>query len=149
MSKSSCEFCSGNILNNKCVICGARVRDIITEEYKPKEVKKQPKQELSLLQKTKNFAKSAARHISNGMPVVDNEEMEKRLKLCISCDRYNSDTKTCSECGCNVEIKAKWALEYCPLKKWDKMEQKTPGGIYLPAKTLPRSGCGGCGGKKT
>ena len=123
-----CRFCDGDIRGMRCIVCGARASIPMEERPAPKKRPPMPKmqppqpQGPSLIKKTKNFAKSAARHISNGLPVVDNAEMEKRLKLCVSCDRYNSDNKTCSECGCYVDIKTKWALESCPLKKWDKMD---------------------------
>ena len=40
----------------------------------------------------------------------------RRLEACRACDQLNSGT--CMGCGCLVELKAAYAKEKCPFKKW-------------------------------
>lgn len=41
---------------------------------------------------------------------------EKRLAVCLSCDKMNGST--CDACGCYVEYRAYAAASRCPKKKW-------------------------------
>ena len=85
----------------------------------------------SLAKKAMNLANSTVKHVSTGMAQAEKKEREKRLEICVSCDRYNAEDKTCLECGCYLEIKTKWASEACPIGLWGS--------------TLPRkSSCGRC-----
>lgn len=44
----------------------------------------------------------------------------ERMKICVDCDRYNSTTTQCNECGCFMLVKTTFANSVCPLKKWGK-----------------------------
>lgn len=81
-----------------------------------------PKQEIpSFLTQAVNFSTSIVKHVAGGMPQTSDNDQEKRLEICRSCDRYNSNDPNnprCNECGCFLKIKTSWAGESCPLKKW-------------------------------
>lgn len=76
----------------------------------------------SLLQKAKNFAASAARHVAAGMPQCSQEQIDQRFAICKQCEHF--DGKACRLCGCPVVrerqfvSKLSWANEKCPAGKW-------------------------------
>ena len=94
-----------------------------------KKVKLQPapnppviKPKVSLKNKIKNLfcsVKNIVTDASNGDNVVVNESSyKKRLETCKECP-YLSDNKTyCTECGCIVELKAKFKSSTCPKNYW-------------------------------
>lgn len=43
---------------------------------------------------------------------------QKRLNICLSCDRFMKTTRTCKECGCLMDAKTKIGYAFCPLGKW-------------------------------
>jgi hypothetical protein len=45
---------------------------------------------------------------------------EKRLSICLSCDRFMKITRTCKECGCLMDAKTKIGHAFCPLGKWSE-----------------------------
>ena len=47
---------------------------------------------------------------------VDDEEYERRLSICTSCEKLNAGT--CMSCGCYVEIRAAGNAAHCPNKQW-------------------------------
>lgn len=47
---------------------------------------------------------------------VQDEEYERRLILCKSCDYLNAGT--CGACGCYVELRAYAKAGHCPHKRW-------------------------------
>ena len=47
---------------------------------------------------------------------VQEEEYERRLAVCKSCDYLNAGT--CGACGCYVELRAIAKAGRCPYKKW-------------------------------
>jgi len=51
-------------------------------------------------------------------PSVTEEEQDKRMKLCESCDRFLIDQIQCSACGCFMKVKTKFKSALCPLGKW-------------------------------
>jgi len=61
--------------------------------------------ELNIFEKAANFAKAAVKHVAAGMPKVTDEQLKIRLDVC-------------TKCGCNLKIKASWATQDCPIKKW-------------------------------
>lgn len=71
----------------------------------------------SVWQQAKNLGKAALKHAANLFQICPDEVIEMRKGICGSCDKLNPERR-CSECGCYVDVKAKWASEECPLKKW-------------------------------
>jgi uncharacterized paraquat-inducible protein A len=75
------------------------------------------------------FIKSLFWHIWSGFPKSTQEQIEYRLNICLSCDKYDSINKECSICGCNVNSKKifmnklAWADQECPIGKWKKLNQ--------------------------
>jgi hypothetical protein len=65
-----------------------------------------------------NFTKAATRHVAHGCPKATEEERNRRMALCLACDRYQDGR--CLECQCPIAAKTSWALEKCPLPepKW-------------------------------
>jgi hypothetical protein len=52
--------------------------------------------------------------------MVAKEVLEARLAICDTCPEVNKNSPnwTCTKCGCNLKIKASWASQDCPIKKW-------------------------------
>lgn len=81
-----------------------------------------PKTAVSLLQKTVNFAASAAKHVAAGMPKATQEQIDARFAICQGCEHF--DGKACRQCGCPVVRESRfvsklaWAGEKCPVGKW-------------------------------
>jgi hypothetical protein len=80
----------------------------------------------SLLQKTANFATSAAKHVAAGMPQASQEQIDARFAICQGCEHF--DGRACRLCGCPVVrekafvSKLSWAGEKCPAGKWGPVE---------------------------
>lgn len=51
---------------------------------------------------------------------------KERLSICVDCDKYNTTTTQCKECGCIMLLKTILASSTCPLNKWgaDNTETK-------------------------
>ena len=47
---------------------------------------------------------------------VPDDEYERRLNICLDCDKFFG--ATCSACGCYVELRALGIEARCPRKKW-------------------------------
>lgn len=77
---------------------------------------------MNILEKTRNFAKSAFIFVKAGMPCVDEAKVYERLEICSKCENFNPDSYggagECKICGCNMEIKTVMATESCPKGKW-------------------------------
>lgn len=71
----------------------------------------------SLWQQAKNLGKAVVKHAANLFQIAPDSVIEMRKSICDSCDKLNAERR-CSECGCYVDVKTKWASEECPLKKW-------------------------------
>lgn len=73
-------------------------------------------------QKISNFAKSFLNHAKNNFVLAKDEEIERRFKICESCEFFKN--QTCSQCGCpinrtrNYISKLSWDSEKCPINKW-------------------------------
>ena len=79
----------------------------------------------SLLTQAVNFGSAILSHIGGGLKTVPQEEFERRLNICKTsgpegspCEHYRGDNK-CGLCGCNMDIKANWAEQKCPVGKWE------------------------------
>lgn len=68
----------------------------------------------------KSFLTTLLAYINSGLENVSTQEYQSRIMICFRCDKRTRDWK-CSECGCNLELKAKWAVAKCPLEKWNKI----------------------------
>lgn len=77
---------------------------------------------LTLPEKARKFATSAAKHIAAGMPQANDEQVAARFAICQGCEHF--DGKACRKCGCPVVREKKflsklsWAGESCPVGKW-------------------------------
>jgi len=54
---------------------------------------------------------------------VDQETYDFRLETCKNCDRFISLTKQCKECGCFMNLKCAVEHAFCPLSKWNAVEE--------------------------
>lgn len=76
----------------------------------------------STLEKVKNFAAAAAKHVAAGMPRATDEEVERRYAICQGCEFLKNEA--CTKCGCPIARRKKfisklsWANEKCPVGKW-------------------------------
>ena len=77
---------------------------------------------MNILQKAKNFAKSAYVFVVSGLPCVEEGEIARRLRICAECPEFDVEkyggAGECKVCGCNMEIKTIMATERCPEGKW-------------------------------
>lgn len=78
--------------------------------------------DVSFVQKAKNFAIAAAKHFAAGMPTCSDEEILRRHNICLACEHFKDNS--CSKCGCPVYrdkrfvSKLAWADQSCPVGKW-------------------------------
>jgi len=90
----------------------------------------------SLVQRARNFAKAAAKHVQSGRRHCTQEQKEARFKQCASDEcglfmRYGKGG-ICSheDCGCFIRSKGKffdklsWAESKCPEGYWGPIEEK-------------------------
>lgn len=54
--------------------------------------------------------------ITGSVEFVDQETYKKRINICNICD-YNN-YRTCTKCGCLVDLKTKLTKACCPMGKW-------------------------------
>ena len=66
------------------------------------------KAEMEMIEKYRDAIKLADR--------VTEEEYERRLAICRTCDKLLAGT--CGACGCYVELRAAAKVSRCPRKKW-------------------------------
>lgn len=69
-----------------------------------------------------NFAKAVARHIQDGGTKVSKEEYARRLEICDTCPLRQGNRCTHMNCGCRLDLKARWRSENCPVGKWENNE---------------------------
>ena len=92
-----------------------------------------PQKPPTTLELAANYAKSTARWVKAGRPVVSEDEFNRRLNICMSCEhvRLKPDgaMKKCAKCGCRRK-KLEWATEKCPdtpprwVEDLDKIDHK-------------------------
>jgi hypothetical protein len=41
-----------------------------------------------------------------------------RIEICKSCDEFRKMTRTCGQCGCQMDLKVLYAKSECPKQKW-------------------------------
>lgn len=93
-------------------------------------------EELSSFDKLYNLTKSLILFLKSDLKEVTKKTYEARLAVCLLCDKNKK--WECSECGCKLQIKAKWASETCPLQKWTRISLQMQEGDSI------KSPCG-CG----
>ena len=49
---------------------------------------------------------------------LSEEVANKRLDICLGCDRLIKLTNQCKECGCFMNLKTKLPNATCPIGKW-------------------------------
>ena len=109
------------------------LKNIKESEEMLKEEKKLP----PMSQMVRNIAvdhwKSLKAFMRGKHVIVPQEIAQKRWEECIKCDRLlydeiNPDTDKkdgrCTECGCFMNVKTHYATAECPIKKWNKYENK-------------------------
>jgi hypothetical protein len=72
----------------------------------------------SLLRKAANFGKAIVDHVAAGMPTASDATVRERLATCQECDRFGAENRECLVCGCQLDIKVRWAEQRCPIGKW-------------------------------
>lgn len=103
-----------------CSVCGREVNA-------PKEniVLAKCKGEPSFTQKAVNYMKAVTKHLITGAATRTDDEVAQCLKICESCDVYNSEGKYCRICGCKCNAnksaftnKIRMKSQQCPRGKW-------------------------------
>ncbi len=56
------------------------------------------------------------------MPNVTEEDYQKRIDTCFSCEYFIKKLNRCGSCGCLVEHKARWKTTTCPKDKWEPQD---------------------------
>jgi uncharacterized paraquat-inducible protein A len=70
------------------------------------------------------FLKALVWHIWLGFPKSSQNEINRRLDICKSCDMFDKKNSQCLVCGCNINNKKifmnklAWADQHCPIDKW-------------------------------
>lgn len=79
-------------------------------------------EEPNIGEKIKNFSKSLINHAKNNFTLASESEIERRFKICESCEFFKN--QSCLQCGCpinrtrNYISKLSWDSEKCPIDKW-------------------------------
>lgn len=50
--------------------------------------------------------------------IASDDEIEKRIAICESCEFYIKSTTNCKKCGCFMKMKTKFKDMSCPIMKW-------------------------------
>jgi hypothetical protein len=53
--------------------------------------------------------------------LLTQSEIDARLAVCTSCDRWDEEKARCRKCGC-AQFKLHLATEVCPLSKWEPID---------------------------
>jgi len=53
---------------------------------------------------------------------VSSEVKQERLAICRGCEYYDPGQNRCKECGCFLDQKASYAIDSCPVHKWDESD---------------------------
>jgi hypothetical protein len=49
---------------------------------------------------------------------VQEEEFDRRMSICRSCEFLKKPAEQCSKCGCFMKLKTKIDRAHCPIHKW-------------------------------
>lgn len=73
-------------------------------------------------QMIRNIGGSIVKNIQSvaaGNPLnISEDEKEKRLNICRSCEFFELSDERCSKCGCYLKIKTYLKAEKCPVGRW-------------------------------
>lgn len=107
-----------------------------TKNYKPtseKSTKKaatpgSPAKPPGLFNQIKSFGKALVGHAASGFKKVSEEEYNRRISICESCEHYIKEEERCDVCRCKMTVKCNWSSSSCPLKppKWSPVGDNTP-----------------------
>lgn len=102
-----------------CTRCGVSIK------YMPGNVLRNcdagPKPELPpITEQVMHLASDLTKWAVSGFQTNDQTEMERRLEICRSCDKFTGSR--CSECGCQCNWSSWLKTKECPLGKWEKKE---------------------------
>jgi hypothetical protein len=50
--------------------------------------------------------------------LAEDDERDRRYNLCKECNKFDTVTRTCTECNCIMPVKTCWQDSTCPLNKW-------------------------------
>lgn len=51
--------------------------------------------------------------------IVSDDVYEERMSICKTCEWYDESQNRCRHCGCYLVEKARYAIDSCPIKKWN------------------------------
>jgi hypothetical protein len=75
-----------------------------------------------VVQRAANYAKAVVRDVAAGRPRRTSDEVLAIVAVCQSnkCGLYNPAQGWCEhyKCGCELNDKAQWAEEHCPVGLW-------------------------------
>lgn len=120
---SKCEYC-GMIINTqknkKKYICGIKVHNLSKDSNN--------KSNFKLVRKE---TKPAPQQVIKAQKQCSQENIDKRLSICHSCEFYQNNT--CLKCGCSLSRdrvfmnKLYWPDQSCPIGKWGPIEPEVTG----------------------
>jgi hypothetical protein len=118
-----------NIRKNKALFEHCQRGEVITVDGKLIEPP-------GLLRKAANYVIAQTSHFLAGSPKVSDSVYNDRLDICSRCEYFDLEERTCDQCGCPMDEKAKMADVSCPLKepKWNAIVM-----------VKSSSGCSSCG----
>jgi len=56
--------------------------------------------------------------VSGNIVYAPEADQNRRMSICVTCDKFRKLLKQCGECGCYLPAKVKYAQSTCPLGKW-------------------------------
>lgn len=64
-----------------------------------------------------NYGRAWAKHVANGLKILEPESVAERLAACNACPFLSPDRR-CYKCGCPADKKATWESEDCEEGRW-------------------------------
>ena len=53
------------------------------------------------------------------------EEADRRMRICMSCEKFKHSLKICGICKCYMPFKTKILKSTCPINRWKQLEPRT------------------------
>ena len=86
------------------------------------ENKKEFAQRIKTPQQILNFGRAVTKFSSSGFALIDGDQLEIRLAVCMECPFWEKNgffgSGRCNKCGCSTQAKLRMATEKCPIGKW-------------------------------